>query len=298
MLRETLVIQRPIGVRKTERFSSNLVTKSLRSSPWLLLLLALASWSGCALFSTGQYADTHNPLPPMVGPRDAIELEVFIVDRAVGDPLIGEGMWGSLHDLTTITPELRNRLADCGMRVAMSPARPPRSIQALLSLSSNSDPTRSTSYHRIVVPAGQPTYIPITILPPQAEVDLPSESGLQRKTLTNGNCMLQVRADKVADGWAHLEVEPVIHHGEEMLRPKATPEDWVFEQGQKMISLYEDRFTVELNDGELIVLGFTGSPEHSLGENYFRGEWDGIRIERHVIIRLRGMHHVNPVRAQ
>lgn len=261
-------------------------------------LLVISSLGGCALFEQKEVAPVSNPLPPLVKPRDAIELEVYIVDRTVGDPLIGTGLWGSLHDLTSLPPEVQARLESQGIRVAMSPARPPRSLQALLSLSSGDDPTRRTLYHRIVIPAGQPTLIPVTILDSEAEVDLPSGTGTRRKKIHHGNCQLQIQADKIADGWATLEVLPVIQHGDEMLRPRATPEEWVFEQGQQTITLYDHRFNVELNEGELIVLGLHHEGENSVGEHFFRGQWKGIPIERHLILRLRSMHRVQPVRAE
>ncbi|MCA8990891.1 MAG: hypothetical protein KDA88_02885 [Planctomycetaceae bacterium] len=263
-----------------------------------LLLLAFAGVSGCALLIPDSNREKHNPLPPIVGPRDAMELEVFIVDRAVGDPLIGDGLWDSLHEVTSITPDLKERLEEQGLRVAMSPSRPPRSVQALLALSGGDDPTRRTIYHRVVVPASQPALIPITTLASPIEVALPAEHGTKVKELTQGVCQLRIQLDKVTEGWASLEVQPVIQHGADMLRPKATAEEWLFEQGQQTIMLYDHRFNVELNRGELIALGMTGESGNSVGARFFHGEWNGVPIERHVFLRLRGMHRIAPVRAQ
>lgn len=263
-----------------------------------LLCLVTAVWSGCALLHQEQEGRSRSPLPPIVAPRDAVELEVFIVDRTVGDPLIGSSLWNSLHEVTALTPEQRQKLSEQGFRLAMCPSRPPQAVQALLALSDTQDPTRRTLFQRLVIPAGQPTMMPVTVLPPEVELDLSTQSGVQRKTLTQGSCHLQVQAEKVSEGWAKVEFQPILMHGAAQLRPRGTAEEWQFEQGQQTITLYDQRFHVELNEGELVVVGFSGQGDHSVGRRFFRGEWKNVPVERLLLIRLRGMHRVEPIRSE
>ena len=294
-------ILRPAGSSCMPEFSD---LKSAATVPSLsltqrlvLLLLVLTSGAGCSLLEPEGRSVATNPLPPIVAPRDAVDLEVFIVDRTVGDPLIGPALWNSLHDLTSTSPQLKQQLAEQGIRIAMSPSRPPHAVQSLLAQSGNLDPTRRTSFQQYVVPAMQPTLLQVTVLEPEVEVQLPGNAGELTK-LTNGRCQLQLQASKVDEGWARIDVLPEILHGADVPRYKATAEDWVVDQGQKSILLYDQRFSAELNEGEILVIGYTDQAPDSVGERFFRGQWKNIPIERLLIIRLRGMHRVDPVRAE
>ncbi|MCA9079283.1 MAG: hypothetical protein KDA58_01940 [Planctomycetaceae bacterium] len=265
--------------------------------PLICYLLVVTGGSGCALLEEeGRSTTAENPLPPIVAPRDAVELEVFVVDRTVGDPLLGAALWNSLHELSSTPPQIRHSLEMHGIQLAMSPSRPPQTVQALLALSGGQDPTRCTYMNTYVLPANQPIPLPVTVMEPEASLRLPADPG-QPLVLKHGHGLLQVQASKVEEGWARVEVTPMIQHGADVPRYRATAEEWVVDQGQQAIMLYDQRFTAELNEGELLVVGYTGGQPESVGERFFRGEWKSIPIERLVIIRLRGMHRIDPVRS-
>src|SRR5262245_59515094 len=113
-------------------------------STWIICTLAacigaVLAAPGCALIRPFDDARTQKQslLNPLVPPRQFIELDVYFVDRLIGDPLIGEGLWSSLFAVTAVSPEVREQLTQDGFRFAMSPSRPPRTLQTLMKLSNN-----------------------------------------------------------------------------------------------------------------------------------------------------------------
>lgn len=275
------------------------VTRSPGISYVLLCVVAIAlptcGW-GCALLLTDATGNGRNPLMPIVPPKDAIELQVIFVDRVVGDPLIGESLWNDLHAVTVVDPAVRDRLMQHGFRFAMSPSRPPQSLQSLIALSTTDDPSKLALARNYTLIDGQEAWFMSSTLPPGTQVRIPMDDSVRAIEADQGSCWFRIRATRQSENWAKLEIVPEFRYGEVAIRPRPTDHEWLYEQGQKSVVLYEDRLGVELNVGEVLVLGLAGDDPDSLGRRYFRAEANGREFERLILIRLTEMKRIEPVR--
>lgn len=238
-----------------------------------------------------------NPLPPIVESRDTIDLEVYFVDRRIGDPLIGESLWSSLSSVTAVAPENRAYLTDDGFRFGMASSRPPRALQSLLRLSDEQDPARRVVPHRYTVPSGQETLLMISNVPDGTPLIRKTEEGAKATELNQAQCLLRVNAQRVEDGWARISITPEIRHGASTLRPVATDQSWQYHEGQQVMPFYQHRLSAELNTGEVIVLGLDPTHPDGLASCFFRSDIAS-GIERLILIRVGEMRKVDPVRVE
>lgn len=265
-----------------------------------LTCVVFLTWGicGCALFDVSE--NTTEPdslLKQLVGPRNAIDIEVFFVDRHKQDPLIGESLWNSLHEVGAVEPNSRESLEADGFRFRMSPSRPPRQLQSLMDISDQNDPARSTFTRSYTLPSGQQTWLVTSQVPDGTKMSFSSEQGERIIEANNGQCLLRLQAERVEDGWARLTVIPEVRHGQTTLRPQAINQEWVYHKGQETIVVYEDRLTAEMNLGEILVIGLAPNHPDSLGSRFFQPNPDS-GIERLMLIRIKDMRQVKAVRAE
>ncbi len=254
--------------------------------------------SGCSLLfpeTTSQTA-VKSPLKPLVAPRQAITLEVYFIDRRIGDPLIGETLWDSLHSVSSIDPETRRRLRDDGFRVAMSAARPPRALQVLMALSDENDPTRRAVVQHYMIPSEQETWIVCRQVENGTSVTRrPLEGGARTFEVNQGQAIFKVKASRVEDGWANLVIIPEIQHGQSSLKPTATSTEWTLRDRRQAITLFEDRLSAELNVGEILVVGMTDDGAGKLASHFFHSDKSN-GLQRLMMIRIADMRSVEPHR--
>jgi hypothetical protein len=239
-----------------------------------------------------------NPLQPIVAPRDTIELEVFLIDRIVGDPQIGDSLWNDLHAVTVVDPAVRDRLSKHGFRFAMSSSRPPQAIQSLLALSSQNDPSRRAVRQNFTVISGNEAAVIANSIPPGSKINIALVDGVRTLEVDQGNCLFQVRATRESNDWARLEIVPEIRYGDISMRPRANDHEFLMDYGQKSVKVYEDRLRMELNVGEFLVLGLKGDDKQALGRHYFRTEFENREFERIVLIRLARMSRIEPQKSE
>ena len=221
------------------------------------------------------------PLPQM---RDGIRLEVFCVDRHVGDPRIGESMWKSVSQGGSLDPSTINRLNQTGFRFGTVPTIPPASLQSLY-LANQPESAERTLYQSLEFPTGGHAIVEVMTLPEGMDVVIPGADGDRTLTLQSAKAVLRVRADKIVDGWARLEVVPEIHHGKILNRWVAGERDWLMRNSQEVVPLYQLKFHVELNRGEMAVIGLHEQTKSPLGRLFFRNQIEG-QLERVMLIRL------------
>jgi len=238
-----------------------------------------------------------NPLPAIVESRETVELEVYFVDRRIGDPLIGESLWSSLSSITAVTSENRAHLAEDGFRFGMASSRPPRALQSLLRLSDEQDPTRRVVPHRYTVPSGQETLLVISKVPDGTPLVRKSDDGVKTTELNQAQCLLRVNTQCMDDSWTRLTITPEIRHGASTLRPVATDQNWQYHEGQQVLPFYQHRLSAELNSGEVVVLGLNPTQPDGLAACFFRSDVSS-GIERLILIRVGEIRKVNPVRSE
>ncbi len=221
------------------------------------------------------------PLPQL---RDGIRLDVFRVDRPVGDPRIGESMWKAVSQGGSLDPATIRHLNESGFRFGTVPTSPPLTLQSLY-LSTQSSPSERTLYNSFSVPSGEHAILELMQLPEGMKANIPSPEGERPETLHAAKAVLRIRADKIVDGWARIEVVPEIHHGEILNRPVAGEREWLMQNSQRVEPLYQLKFHVELNRGEMAVVGLNDQAKTQIGRWFFRNQVEG-PLERVMLIRL------------
>jgi len=221
------------------------------------------------------------PLPQM---QDGIRLDVFRADRHVGDPRIGESMWNSISQGGSLNPATIQSLNEHGFRFGTVPANPPVPLQTLI-LATNSNSAERTLHESFAFPTGEHAILDLMNLPEGQEVVIPGPEGNRPLTLHAAKAILRVRADKIEDGWARLEMVPEIHHGEVLSRPVAGEREWLMRYSQSVEPLYQLKFHVELNRGEMAVIGLNEQAKSPIGRWFFRNQLESL-MERVMLIRL------------
>ena len=268
---------------------------------WLLSVASLALpaglGSGCSLFSTASMSSavTSKPfLPPLVKPQDAVSVEIMLADRSAGDPMCGTALWSNLNEACASSPASHGLLRKNGFQYGLSPSTPPFAVQALLSSDGKSATHR---IHRVQygLPSGGEHVVETWPEVPLLECDVPSGSESTRQTFKSARCIIRVRVEKAEEGWARFEFTPEIHHGPMLARRVPSDHGWLFQESQEIEALYDLKFAVELNVGELAVIGLNDSASSLLGHSFFRGAEQG-PLERVLMIRLADLYEVRGVR--
>lgn len=266
----------------------------------LLAILGLLGimGSGCSLLFPEPLTkrEVNSPLKPLVAPREAIALEVYFVDRRIGDPLVGDSLWESLHSVSSMDPETRKRLQRDGFRVAMSSSRPPRPLQVLMALSDGNDPTRRAVVQPYMIPSGQETWIVSRSIEDGTLIRRqPLDGREQTFEIQGGQALFKVQASHVEDGWARLVIIPEIQHGQDTLKPTANETEWTLRNRRQAVTLYEDRLSAELNLGEILVIGMHDHADGKIAGQFFQGE-SSQGLRRLMLIRVADMRTIEPQR--
>jgi len=222
-----------------------------------------------------------NPLPKM---RDGIRLDVFRVDRYVGDPRISDSMWKSVSQGGSLDPATIRNLNDHGFRFGTVPANLPMGLQSLI-LATSSGSAERTLHESFAFPTGEHAILDVMQLPEGMEVVIPGPEGSRPLTLHSAKTVLRVRADKIEDGWARLEIVPEIHYGEVLNRPVAGEREWLMRNTQSVEPLYQLKFHVELNRSEMAVVGLHEPAKTPIGRWFFRNQLEN-SLERVMMIRM------------
>jgi len=263
----------------------------------LTALLVTIALQGCNLTdkeSTGAIAERPF-LTPIQTTQDAVDLEVFFVERPIGDLLLGETLWKDLDQINTVAPDCRERLRQTGLRYGVSGSHPSTAVMALLKQRADDAPGRRTLRQQYRVPGGVTHAFRCGELEEDATIKLVNGGTVEERKFEQGHCVLRCRIERIQNGWARVDILPEIHHGESQMRRVARDDGWTMEAGQEVLPLYQQRFSVELNEGELLVLGDTGVDAKSLGSQFFHNETDDEQSEHILILRIGGLERVGAV---
>ncbi len=267
-----------------------------------ILTSTLVALSGCSLFQGGMKflfsrSQSHNAngtsiLRPLRRAYDAVELEVYFVERPKSDPLLGEMLWRDIAPIGTLSPEVRRELKSSGFRVGHTSSTPPPALETLLGLRTEiSDDAGPADQKHLVrqhinLRAGNETEVQTSPHYPQMDVILPSSEGVKLKSFENARCLFRIKAKRLQKGWVTLEFQPEIHHGQIGYRYMPSSEGWAGRTKQIIHPIFTQRFSVSLNQGEMVVLSADGKDAESLGSYFFQGPGNDTRRQRLLIVRL------------
>lgn len=282
---------------------------------WMVVIGVSTGVTGCTLLQQGWIALKGNEdesravaentvLKPLGAPRTAIQVEVVFVERPAGDPLMGEALWRELDQVGALDLPIREGLKRNGFRIGISSSSPPRSLQTLLGLAieipdaSSSEDAKRLVGRRIALTSGSETEIQTSPLFESCSVTSWNGESSAENSYQNARCLFRLKAQKVQDGWAKLELIPEIHHGDNRLRHTATTAGWGLKTTQEMEPFYAQKFELTLNQGEIAVVAPMGDDRKTLGSHFFVGNEKGEKVQRVLIVRLADMGKADPVYAQ
>ncbi len=255
--------------------------------------------SGCALFPEATLRSMDALSSQQAGhnaaAKDAIALEVFFIERPQGDPLIGTALWSELDQIGTVSPDVREDLRRNGIRFGLSGVTAPYALRALMNSKQDDGPGHRTLRQEYQSPSGVTHQYPLGRLPQTISMAIEQNGSRRLCDYEHAQGMLKVRVERTQAGWARVEVLPEVHHGQMRMRPIPTEQKWDWTGGQEVDSLYGQRLTVELNQGELLVLGGLSDAVDSVGGRLFRTGENGEPVEKLLVLRLASMHQVQPV---
>lgn len=249
------------------------------------LLLGCLWLTGCRHWGPDRQAA---PLPNLPANRlapDAVGLELGLaqLDQTQADLL--EPFWRQL-DQQELSLEIRQRLDENGLRVAVMPSRPPTEMRELVRPRAI-DPAQLTDFQRQLFRRGHlkpvsrmVTHEQVSNRQGQAHPIPTSEywpryswtiHDRQSQSVGSGSQVrgvVSVATFPQGDGSVRLVVTPEIHHGQARDRFGASEHGFRFESRQNVVPLEALRFEVSLRSGESLVLGPT--PDLAdLGELFF-----------------------------
>ena len=286
----------PFTIRKRRRPPTRRTPYALA---WCALLLAFAGFtSGCELFKTGMPHAADRPvLSPLVAPKDGIQLEVYFVERPRGDVLVGEALWSGVEEGGGIDAPTCVRLRNAGLRCGLTPSNPPRQIRAIVSDNETGSAAQQTRFQEFTLLSGDSAELEAAVYNSPIEFHTPGPQGESTRQYDSARCVLRVSAERDQEGWVRLQILPEIHHGKSTVRRIASDQQWTFQKSQEVDELWRQRLDLQMNLGEILVLGAARNEPGSIGELFFFDENGDSGTEREVVIRVTGMQQVEPTRA-
>lgn len=262
-----------------------------------MILVSFASL-GCALFPpVSSVVTTRKPsfLPPIQTSPDAIQLDVVLLERPADDRLLTTMIWKEVDQIGALTAETRESLRENGFQLGIVGSNPPPSVQRLLGIASeipfdNSSSAKPLMGRHQYLPPGMETEIATGVEHEHCHVQV--RDGEQSKTLEfeQANCMLRMKAHRLRDGWVRVDFQPEIHHGDQRLRQTASETDsrWTLRGGQKIDIRSAQKFSLDMNVGELVLVTAVSNDDMSLGDQFFCHEDQGLKKQRVLVVRVVG----------
>ncbi|MCA9038923.1 MAG: hypothetical protein KDA65_01110 [Planctomycetaceae bacterium] len=231
-----------------------------------------------------------------------IDLEVVTLHRPVGDPLLGDQLWNEVDEMSAlIDVEMRKSLGKNGIRVGVVGSSYPTALEELLGMTTDEQSLLEENEVGFVK-------LPLTIRSGgEAEIDCSLAKSIQgiRIPMLDGDeisdfpensyCKLRITPRRIQDGWIKMEILPEIHHGEKAFRPTGNLTGWDQKYSQRILPIFSQRFEVELNVGEMVIITSEGDNPHSMGHHFFRSHQEAGDMQRLTLIRLAQMNKSTPV---
>ena len=261
----------------------------------LAVAMCLFAVLGCSLFPTTEKQTLNTVgrpvLPPIQAGPDAIQLEVFFIERPAEDHLLNSAIWKEVDQLGALPAETQEILSSNGFRVGNVSSNPPPTVQKLLGMVSeipldSSENSKPLMGFRRYVPPGLETEIPSGIVHDQAEFQIREKNQVKKIVYDQAGCVLRMKASRLQDGWVRVDFQPEIHHGEKRMRRVAANDDFSLRMSQQVDVRVAQRFSLTMNVGERALITCSPNSEETLGDKFFCHDDDGMKKQRVLIVRV------------
>ncbi len=255
---------------------------------WAVILILLAVGpTACLSERPGRSAVTTETRRLFQGPvvGDVIQVQMALLERPVGDPLLNQDLW-ELVDDEGMGFEQKKVLRANGLRVCQIGGQAPDGLlKLMLNPTSNPNPRGLTCH------AEKP--IPLLLGPPLAHCrfQLLQEGEAIPVDLDQAQCQITLVPHLTGDNRLRLHFLPRIKHGE--LKQSACPvrePSGVLEWGQRWDQEEEEypalAWDLTVAPNELVVVGTRPSWEGTLGHRFFINTEGGKPLQRLLVLRL------------
>lgn len=222
---------------------------------------------------------------------ETVVLEVAHIEQPLSDISMIDLVWKEVDEIGAIDTRTRKKLEENGLRVGIAGPNIPRTLSKMLEVDAawreeRSDGLQGSTAQSVVVIPGEPTHLHTGDVLPSCKIDVPRVNGRETLELKNVNSLFRIEAEQLQENWVELHLIPEIHHDAESLRRVATEEGWQFQNSQKVLPVYDQKFTLTLNKGEVAVISATEFNPGTLGHAMFIGDGKDDQIQRMIVIRL------------
>lgn len=269
--------------------------------PWQRHVVSVSAFSlclaGCSLIdgsTSGPTFDKKPALPPIQVAPESIQLDLVFVERLDADPLWSDDLWASVDQISNLPVEQRVQIDKDGLFVGVVGSNPPPPLQRLLELQTEmpdlatSSREKNVRWQRTFRLSGESAIVEASPLIP--ELDVSDVLPHQKDKLFQAQAVLDIKVERLQDGWIKLHVTPEIHHGQHQLRPVASEQGFEMKASRQVIRLVKHQFTLSLNVGEMMLLSSDRTQtDPSLGRLFFHAESHAGPVQRLVLIRLSDM---------
>ena len=262
---------------------------------WLAAMVALGcgALTGCVSTKTERTtARLHGPPPAAVVGPDVVYLDVFVIERPLGDAFLNRELWSEADEQAVradgekgVSLERKMALEKNGFRVGqLGGALPPTKLQDLLSS------RRSCQWNRIQLHAGHERKIALGPVWPHCCCRLAREEQTTAVDFAKGQCLLQVVPELAGEGRVRLRFTPHLKYGD--IRMEFVPVRdadglmrWGMQEQQpeEVYSWLDWTLTVAAN--EYVVVGAQLGSGDTLGEQFFLSGEDNPGVQRLLVLR-------------
>ncbi len=235
-------------------------------------------------------AGAGEPKPGQLILPKRVRLDIAMIPRPFEDPSVNEGLWSTV-DEQAISAETRRLLEANGLRMGMLSGSIPPGFEALMS---KSTPIKDRVVPvQVEVPDGEKTDL-TPVSQPRSVVTLllNRESRIDGKDFHDAKGLIRLTASHHGTDTVTLKFTPEIHHGPVKHGYNAvpnsgpfSPQQFVVQDGQEVESLRELAGSLNLQPGQIAVLGCRGKHDNSLGDFLFiQQEPNSDRLTQTVIL--------------
>lgn len=271
----------------------------VRRKPTSMVLASVATaLVGCQAVIHTPPGTLDRLLKPVSTSPESVTLEIFHARVAPSEQEHVVALWQQIDEMQLSTA-LRRRLNANGLRMGVLGGPLPPEVAQLFSLTEQSDPgsleqviteqaaTPRVKRRVVQLRKDEPTLIKPTDVTEELRVLYSTDEGLTGNLYSQARGVYELHAERAAGQRVRVELSPQLHHGELKNRYVGG------ERGMFLVTPSRERehfpalqVSLELDPGELLILGTTDDAPRSLGQALHTVRNTGVEEQKLLMLRM------------